>query len=212
MLKINEIFHSIQGESSRAGHPSVFVRTTGCPLRCHYCDTTYAYKKGSLFSIEDIIKKITSFKTKFVCITGGEPLVQKDIYPLMEKLCNLNFKLSLETSGAIVCDKVDKRVKKVIDVKTPDSSEGSSFKLDNLNYSNLNTEFKFVICSEKDFHWSEKFCYDHDLFNKTNVFYSPCFGKIKEKWLAEKILKAQSPARLQLQLHKYIWGADAIGV
>lgn len=212
MLKINEIFYSIQGESSYVGHPTVFVRTTGCNLRCTYCDTTYSYFEGELKALEQIIAKVESFGTPYVCITGGEPLLQKEVHTLMQNLSDKNFKVSLETSGSKSCKEVDSRVKIILDVKTPDSGAADSFDLNNLAFANEKTEFKFVICSEKDFEWSEQFCRQHDLFEKFVVLYSPSFGKIDAKWLAEKILEKKSSARLQLQLHKYIWLPETRGV
>ncbi len=212
MLKINEIFYSIQGESTYAGAPTVFVRTTGCNLRCTYCDTTYAYYEGKKISQEQIIDEIAKHGTEYVCLTGGEPLLQKEVYPLMKELCDRGFKVSLETSGSISCRDVDARVKKIIDVKTPDSGAPDSFCLENLEFADVNTEFKFVICSPQDFDWSEKFCKSHALVDKSVVLYSPSFGKIPENWLAKKILSESSKARLQLQLHKYIWSPHVRGV
>jgi 7-carboxy-7-deazaguanine synthase len=211
-LKLNEIFYSIQGESSRVGYPTVFVRTSGCHLRCTYCDTTYAYHEGEFMSIDAIVAKISEFPTRHVCVTGGEPLLQKAIHQLMTRLCDLNYEVSLETSGDKNCDLVDARVKKIIDVKTPDSGAANSFASENLLFADANTEFKFVICSEKDFEWSEEFAKKNRLFEKSNVLYSPSFKMVNERWLAEKILSSRSAARLQLQLHKYIWSADARGV
>lgn len=212
MIKINEIFYSIQGESSLSGIPTVFVRTSGCPLRCNYCDTTYAYHEGLWRDEESVVSEIKKLDARHVCITGGEPLTQKSIYSLMTKLCDLKFQVSLETSGAIICDHVDKRVRKVIDVKTPDSGENQSFKMKNLDFADKNTEFKFVICSEKDFLWAEDFCKKHLLHEKTNVLYSPSHDKTSPRWLAEKILSSHSKTRLQLQLHKYIWPHKERGV
>jgi 7-carboxy-7-deazaguanine synthase len=211
-MKINEIFHSIQGESSYAGFPTVFVRTTACNLRCTYCDTTYAYYDGQKMAREDVIQEIAKYGAKYVCITGGEPLLQPDVLPLMKELCDRGFKVSLETSGGIDCAGVDLRVKKIIDVKTPDSGAADSFVMANLQFADVNTEFKFVICSEKDFDWAENFAREHGLFEKTNVLYSPAFEKVEEKWLAKKILSEKSSARLQLQLHKYIWSPHTRGV
>ena len=212
MLKINEIFYSIQGESTWAGLPTVFVRTSGCHLRCTYCDTTYAYHEGDQTSLDTIIDVIKSHGTKYVCITGGEPLLQKEVYQLMKTLCDQDFKVSLETSGDLLCDQVDSRVKAVIDVKTPDSGEPDKFHMGNLNLDLADVEFKFVICSEKDFYWAEEFCKVNGLHSKHVVLYSPSFAKIDEKWLAKKILSEKSNARLQLQLHKYIWSSTDRGV
>lgn len=212
MIKINEIFYSIQGESSYVGYPTVFVRTSGCNLRCTYCDTTYAYYSGQLMSQEDVVNEVISHGAKHACITGGEPLLQKEVLPLMTALCDRALIVSLETSGSIDCAEVDSRVRKIIDVKTPDSGEGSSFNKANLMFADVNTEFKFVICSEQDFDWSENFAKEHALFERSNVLYSPAFRRIDEKWLAKKILSEKSSARLQLQLHKYIWSPHSRGV
>lgn len=212
MIKINEIFHSIQGETSYAGNPTVFVRTTGCNLRCSYCDTKYSYFEGDFKSQEDILIQVEKYGAPYVCLTGGEPLLQKEVLPLMEALCDRGYKVSLETSGSKSCEKVDPRVKIILDVKTPDSGASDSFNLENLRFINSQTEIKFVICSEKDLDWSENFCRQHDLFKNFVVLYSPSFGQVSERWLAEKILEKKSSARLQLQLHKYIWNADLRGV
>jgi 7-carboxy-7-deazaguanine synthase len=211
-LKINEIFYSIQGESSWVGYPTVFVRTSGCHLRCTYCDTTYAYHDGRFMSVEQVLAAVREHPTTYVCVTGGEPLLQAPVYELMKSLCDLDYQVSLETSGDKSCAKVDARVKKIIDVKTPDSGEPNAFSLDNLNFRDKSTEFKFVICSERDFTWAENFAREKALFEKSNVLYSPSFNSVSERWLAENILAAKSRARLQLQMHKYIWSPDARGV
>lgn len=212
MLKINEIFYSIQGESTNVGLPTVFVRTTGCNLRCTYCDTTYSYYEGQEQQLEQILSTIASFGTKYVCITGGEPLLQKEVFQLMKTLCDRGFVVSLETSGSKNIFEVDSRVKIILDVKTPDSGAADSFLMQNLSHATSTTEFKFVICSKKDFDWSENFCRQHDLFEKFIVLYSPSFGKIEPQWLAQNILTKNSHARLQLQLHKYIWLPETRGV
>ncbi len=212
MLKINEIFYSVQGETTYVGLPTVFVRLTACNLRCTYCDTKYSYYEGELQSLENIISEIESHGTKYVCITGGEPLLQKEVHELMRVLCDKGYHLSLETSGSKTIEHVDPRVKVILDVKTPDSGAADSFFMDNLKFSNPSTEFKFVICSEKDFIWSENFCRQHNLFEKFVVLYSPSYGEIAERWLAENILQKKSAARLQLQLHKYIWSSETRGV
>jgi len=211
-LKINEIFFSIQGESSWAGFPTVFVRTSGCHLRCTYCDTTYAYNEGTIFSVDDVMAEIAKFPAQFVCVTGGEPLLQPASLDLMTMLCDRGYKVSLETSGDKDCSRVDSRVKKIIDVKTPDSGEPQAFDPENLKFADSDTEFKFVICSEKDFDWAEQFSLGKRLFEKSNVLYSPSFKSVSERWLAERILSAQSRARLQLQMHKYIWPPNTRGV
>lgn len=212
MIKINEIFFSIQGESTYAGFPTVFVRTTGCNLRCTYCDTKYSYYEGSLMSEDEILSKVASHDTRYVCITGGEPLLQKEVLSLMTQMCDQNFLVSLETSGSKSIENVDNRVKIILDVKTPDSGAANSFLIENLNWLNPLVEFKFVICSENDFEWSENFCRQHDLFKKYTVLYSPSYAQVSESWLAEKILQKKSKARLQLQQHKYIWSPYKRGV
>jgi 7-carboxy-7-deazaguanine synthase len=212
MLKLNEIFFSIQGESSYVGWPTVFVRTSGCNLRCTYCDTTYAYYEGQKQNLDLILAEIRKHSARHVCITGGEPLLQPEIYPLMKQLCDENYIVSLETSGSILCDLVDPRVKKIIDVKTPDSGAADSFDFKNLACADVKDEFKFVICSEKDFEWSENFVTEHKLAEQHQVYYSPSFQGIDPSWLADKILARTSRVRLQLQLHKYIWSPDRRGV
>ncbi len=211
-IKINEIFFSIQGESSWAGYPTVFVRTSGCHLRCTYCDTTYAYHQGEAMTVEQILGEIAKHPTRYVCLTGGEPLLQNASLDLMTLLCDRGYKVSLETSGDKTCAQVDARVKKIIDIKTPDSGEPQAFCLDNLEFADADTEFKFVICSEKDFSWAEEFSSGKRLFEKSNVLYSPSFKSVNERWLAERILSTQSRARLQLQMHKYIWPPNTRGV
>lgn len=212
MLKINEIFFSIQGESTLAGLPTVFIRTSGCHLRCSYCDTKYAYAEGTQMTSAEIMEVVKKYPTKYICITGGEPLLQKESLDLMQRLCDDGYALSLETSGDLSCQRVDSRVRKIIDVKTPDSGEKNKFCLENLNLPDVNSEFKFVICSENDFIWAEDFIRKYRLNEKYTVLYSPSFEKIEPRWLAEKILQGKSSARLQLQQHKYIWSHEIRGV
>ena len=212
MIKINEIFFSIQGESTYVGLPTVFVRTTGCNLRCTYCDTKYSYYEGEFESQDALVQKILSYPTKYICITGGEPLLQKEILPLMTELADQGCIISLETSGSKSLVGVDARVKIILDVKTPDSGAADSFLLDNLEGLPDSTEFKFVICSERDFKWAEEFCSQYALNKKFTVLYSPSYKQVSERWLAENILQKNSTARLQLQLHKYIWSPETRGV
>ncbi len=211
-LKINEIFFSIQGESSWVGHPTVFVRTSGCHLRCTYCDTQYAYYEGHAMSVQHVLDEVAKYNSRFVCLTGGEPLLQAASFVLLKELCDLGYRVSLETSGDKDCTNVDPRVKKIIDIKTPDSGAPHAFNTKNVLLADAATEFKFVICSESDFTWSEQFAEKNELFKKSNVLYSPSFKITDERWLAEKILQSGSRARMQVQLHKYIWSADARGV
>lgn len=212
MIKINEIFYSIQGETTLAGLPTVFVRTTACNLRCTYCDTKYSYYDGANLSLEQILGSIAVHDTKYVCITGGEPLLQKPVHTLMTALCDLGYTVSLETSGSKSIQTVDPRVKIILDVKTPDSGAANSFMMQNLQWATATTEFKFVISSVQDFDWSEKFCRQHDLFKKHIVLYSPVFNAMKEQDLALLLLDKKSRARMQLQLHKYIWSSELRGV
>ena len=212
MIKINEIFFSIQGESTYVGLPTVFVRTTGCNLRCTYCDTKYSYFEGDLQSQEILLERILSYPTKYVCITGGEPLLQKEVLPLMTALADQGCLVSLETSGSKSIAGIDSRVKIILDVKTPDSGAPDSFLIENLENLQTSTEFKFVICSEKDFKWAEDFCSQYGLNKKFTVLYSPSYNQVSERWLAENILQKNSTARLQLQLHKYIWSPATRGV
>lgn len=211
-LKINEIFYSIQGESTYAGERTVFIRTTGCNLRCTYCDTKYSYYEGSMMTLEKILEVVRGYNAEYVCITGGEPLLQHNIHKLIHILCGENYRVSLETSGSKSIENVDSRVKVILDVKTPDSGAKDSFLMENIGFSRGNTEFKFVISSEKDLEWSENFCRQHDLLKKFTILYSPSHGQIAESWLAEKILQKKLKVRLQLQQHKYIWLPTTRGV
>ena len=216
MIKINEIFYSIQGESSYAGNPTVFIRTTGCNLRCTYCDTQYSYYEGKLVPIEQILLQIKEYDADYVCITGGEPLLQPEIHKLINILCDQGRKVSLETSGSKSIQQVDPRVKIILDVKTPDSGAANSFFNENIVFSSeLNrapTEFKFVISSENDLEWSENFCRQHDLLRNFTIFFSPAYGQVSEKWLAERILQKKLKVMLHLQQHKYIWLPTTRGV
>lgn len=212
VIKINEIFFSIQGESSTVGFPTVFVRTSGCHLRCTYCDTTYAYHEGKKMSVAEIIDQIGTYQARHVCVTGGEPLLQPEVRELVRELCDRGYFVSMETSGDISCVGLDSRLRKIIDIKTPDSGEFGRFDSENLKLENDNVEFKFVICSERDFEWAENFSRENNLFKNFNVLYSPSFGQTEPRWLAEEILRHKSSARLQLQLHKYIWSPQQRGV
>ncbi|MGH1468488.1 MAG: radical SAM protein [Bdellovibrionales bacterium] len=213
MIKINEIFYSIQGESSLTGLPTIFIRTSGCHLRCNYCDTTYAYHDGKRISDEEIFKKISEYPCKRVCLTGGEPLLQKSIISLMGKLIAEGYSCSIETSGDLDCAPVPPEVLKVIDIKTPDSGEPDAFCLKNLHFvGDKNTEFKFVICSEADFDWSIDFAAKHHMFQNSKILFSPCHEQISTEWLAKKILDSGQKIRLQIQLHKVIWPTTIKGI
>ncbi len=206
-LRITEIFYSIQGEASTSGLPTVFVRLTGCPLRCTYCDTEYAFHGGEKMRIAQIIEKIKAFNCPLVCITGGEPLAQPNVNTLMDILCEQGYQVSLETSGAIDVSKVNQSVIKVIDIKTPSSNESSKNKVENFLYLNEKDVCKFVIGNEDDFDWAKRFIEEH-LNSNSNIFFSPVTPGMDPKVLAELILRDGLNVRLQLQLHKYLWGDE----
>ncbi|TQV75108.1 7-carboxy-7-deazaguanine synthase QueE [Aliikangiella marina] len=210
-LRITEIFYSLQGESSTIGKPTLFVRLTGCPLRCVWCDTEYAFTGGAYREIADLIKEIESFNPQNICITGGEPLAQKEpCEELMRILCDKGYSVSIETSGAIDVSGVDKRVTKVMDLKAPDSGELAKNRYENLAFLNKTDEVKFVIMSRKDYDWAKMQMDQYQLADKTNVIFSPCFGEINERELAEWIIADNLPVRFQLQMHKLLWD-DAAG-
>lgn len=211
-IKINEIFCSIQGESNLAGWPTVFVRTTGCNIRCNYCDTKYSYYEGQKLAVPEIIDRVDSYHVKHVCVTGGEPLAQTNTKLLLKELCDKGYVTSLETNGFFDTSEVDERVVKVIDIKTPGSGEGQSFNFDNLHTLSQKDQLKFVICSEDDFQWAQALVMKQELFKKCTVFFSPAFESMSNKLLAERILQNSLPVRLQLQLHKYIWNPRERGV
>ena len=206
-LRITEIFYSIQGEASTTGLPTVFVRLTGCPLRCTYCDTEYAFHGGEKMQIVQIIEKIKAFNCLLVCITGGEPLAQPNVNTLMDMLCEQGYQVSLETSGAIDVSKVNPSVTKVIDIKTPSSNESLKNKVENFLYLNDKDVCKFVIGNEDDFDWAKHFIEEH-LSNKSNIYFSPVTPGMDPKVIAELILRDGLNVRLQLQLHKYLWGNE----
>lgn len=210
-LKITEIFHSLQGEALNVGLPTVFVRLTGCPLRCAYCDTAYAFTGGDWMDIEAIINEVKQYGTPHVTVTGGEPLAQKNCLVLLKQLCDLDYDVSLETSGALSVDKVDDRVIKVIDVKTPASLEEGKNKIENFAFLNAKDQVKFVICDEDDYRWSKQFLGDHQLGDKCEVLFSPVHGQLEAATLATWVLRDKLSVRFQIQLHKYLWG-DKQGV
>jgi 7-carboxy-7-deazaguanine synthase len=205
-LIINEIFYSIQGESSRIGLPTIFIRLTGCPLRCQYCDSEYAFYDGGKMRMSSILNKIKKYPTKYVTVTGGEPLAQKSCLKLLAKLCNFGYDVSLETSGAINVSNVDKRVKKIIDIKTPGSAEENKNKFENLKHLTTKDEIKFVICDQSDYVWAKKNIIEKNMANICEIIFSPAHESIKPKNLANWILKDQLNVRMQIQLHKYLWG------
>ena len=207
-LRITEIFHSIQGETSRVGLPTVFIRLTGCPLRCVYCDTAYAFQGGVWWTIDDVLSEIKKYQTPYVTVTGGEPLAQKASIELLKKLCDANYQISLETSGALSVAEVDDRVKKIIDVKTPDSKEAHRHLFENFKYLSPQDEIKFVICSREDYVWAKDIILSHDLKSKASLLFSPSYKQLSPRDLAEWILVDHLPVRIQIQLHKFLWGEE----
>ena len=213
VLKINEIFYSIQGESTKAGLPCVFVRLTYCNIRCVYCDTEYAFYEGVDRTIEEIISEVESFGCKLVEITGGEPLVQENVHILMKKLCDLGHEVLIETGGSLPIDNIDKRVKIIMDLKTPYSKMEKKNRYENIQYLKPTDEIKFVIGSREDYDWVKELLKKYDLLNKVEqVLFSPVFDKVENIELAEWILQDKLNVRFQLQMHKYIWHPETRGV
>jgi 7-carboxy-7-deazaguanine synthase len=207
-MKINEIFFSIQGESSFAGLPCVFIRSATCNLRCTYCDTKYAYFEGTELSIENIFEQIEKYPSKLIELTGGEPLLQKEINTLALQLIKKNYTVLCETSGSLDIDILDNRVHRIVDIKTPDSGEQEKNLWSNMGKLTAKDEIKFVICSMNDYEWAKKIIETYSLLDKVTVLFSPEFEKMKASDLAEAILKDGLKVRFQLQLHKFIWSPD----
>jgi len=208
-LKITEIFFSIQGESNTIGLPTVFVRLTGCPMRCHYCDTAYAFHGGEKRELDDIVAEVQQYKTKYVTITGGEPLAQPQCHQLMTALCDLGYQVSLETGGAMDISKVDKRVYIVLDIKTPASGEMKNNTMSNLEHIKSTDALKFVICDEADYQWSKQLVAEQQLNEKCEVFFSPSAEQLSASDLADWIVRDQISVRMQVQLHKVLWNDEA---
>ena len=205
-LRITEIFLSIQGESRTVGLPTVFVRLTGCPLRCQYCDTAYAFTGGEWKSLPAVLDEVARYKTKHVTVTGGEPLAQKRCLDLLSKLCDAGYEVSLETSGALSVADVDKRVVKVMDIKTPGSGEVDRNIYENINYLSADDQVKFVICDHNDYEWAKGIIEKYKLLEKCEILMSPSYTQVKGDQLAEWILNDKLAVRFQLQLHKLLWG------
>lgn len=205
-LKIYEIFHSLQGESSRIGLPTVFIRLTGCPMRCTYCDTAYAFSGGSNMEVSSILSQVETFGTKYVTVTGGEPLAQKECHVLLSLLCDAGFNVSLETGGAMDIANVDKRVSVIFDIKTPGSNEEKNMLWSNLAYLKPNDEIKFVLCGRDDYDWAKKKIIELHLADRCPILLSPSFNDLNPSELAEWVLADQLPVRMQLQMHKILWG------
>jgi 7-carboxy-7-deazaguanine synthase len=205
-VKLTEIFLSIQGESDSVGWPTVFVRLTGCPLRCHYCDTAYAFHGGEWFALDAVLERVASYSTRHVCVTGGEPLAQKSCTQLLTALCDAGYAVSLETSGAIDISKVDPRVIRVVDVKTPASGEVARNRLQDLPLLRKEEQIKFVICNREDFEWARDLVRERSLHALCTVLFSPSYQQVPPHELAQWVLDERLPVRLQVQLHKYLWG------
>ena len=207
-LKLTEIFHSLQGEADTVGIPTVFVRLTGCPLRCQYCDTAYAFHGGQWWTIAAVLAQVAEYSTRYVCVTGGEPLAQKACLPLLSALCDAGYRVSLETSGAMALEAVDERVVRVVDVKTPGSGEAQRNRFEQLQLLRPEEQIKFVLCDRADYEWSREVLATHGLAQRCCVLFSPSHGQLPATELAEWILADRLPVRLQIQLHKYLWGNE----
>ena len=208
MLRISEIFHSIQGESTRVGLPTVFVRLSGCPLRCNWCDTGYAFSGGDPFQVGEVLERVTHFGCRHVCVTGGEPMAQKDCPELLRALCDAGYDVSLETSGALDLVGVDDRVSKIMDIKTPGSGESEKNRWENLDLLGPHDEIKLVLSSRDDYEWAKRVLTDRQLAAICPVLFAPVQGRLEPAQLAEWILQDRLPVRFQLQLHKVLWGAE----
>jgi 7-carboxy-7-deazaguanine synthase len=205
-LKITEIFYSLQGEADTVGFPTVFVRLTGCPLRCQFCDTTYAFQGGEWHTLDEVLEKVGGFAPRYVCVTGGEPLAQKNCLPLLTQLCDAGYRVSIETSGAMPLAGVDARVNRIVDVKTPGSGEESRNRYEDLALLRPEEQIKFVICDRADYEWSRGKVASLDLPARCQVLFSPSAEQLPARDLADWILADRLPVRFQMQLHKVLWG------
>ena len=205
-IKIFEIFHSLQGETSRFGLPTVFVRLTGCPMRCTYCDTEYAFSGGGNMEIADILAKVAEFGTKFVTVTGGEPLAQRECLLLLRALCDKGYSVSLETGGAMDIASVDARVSVILDIKTPGSNEEKNMLWTNIDHVKASDEIKFVLCNRADYDWAKAKIIQLKLTEKCPILFSPSFHELKAEELAGWVLADKLNVRMQIQLHKILWG------
>jgi 7-carboxy-7-deazaguanine synthase len=204
-LRITEIFFSLQGESTLVGYPTVFVRLTGCPLRCGYCDTAYAFQGGEWLSLDAIMEQVSGYQTRYVTVTGGEPLAQKNCLPLLQRLCDAGYRVSLETSGALDISATDARVIRIVDLKTPGSGEVERNLYENMGHLQAHDQVKFVICSRADYEWAKQKVEEYGLDGRCELLFSPSHGQQNATELADWILQDQLPVRMQLQLHKYLW-------
>ncbi len=205
-LRITEIFYSLQGEARTVGWPTVFVRLTGCPLRCRYCDTTYAFHGGERLSVEGVLEKVSDYSPRFVTVTGGEPLAQPAVLPLLRGLCDRGYEVSLETSGALATHDVDPRVAVVLDLKTPGSGESARNAYANIERLRAIDQVKFVITNADDYEWSRGIVEKYDLAGRCDVLFSPVHDGLAPRDLADWILRDRLPVRFQIQLHKVLWG------
>lgn len=206
MLKIHEIFHSLQGESTRVGLPTVFVRLTGCPLRCGYCDTAYAFQGGENMTLQQILERVSSYGAHYVTVTGGEPLAQKQCIPLLKMLCEAGYDVSLETGGSLDTSHVDPRVSVILDIKTPGSGEVQKNLWANLQHLKSSDEVKFVLCDREDYEWAKQVLADQGIASKCTVLFSPVYSQLNPTDLADWVLQDRLPVRMQVQLHKILWG------
>lgn len=205
-LRITEIFRSLQGEADTVGLPTTFVRLTGCPLRCRYCDTAYAFTGGEPMSLAQILERVRELGVHHVCVTGGEPLAQRGVFALMTALCDAGHRVSIETSGALPIDAIDPRVVRVVDLKTPGSGEVERNRYDQLAHLRAADQVKFVICDRADYDWSRAQVEQHALAQRCGVLFSPSHEQLPARELADWIVADRLPVRLQVQLHKYLWG------
>jgi 7-carboxy-7-deazaguanine synthase len=206
MLRVTEIFYSLQGETRTVGLPTAFIRLTGCPLRCSYCDTTYAFQGGKIMSLEQILSNVKAFSPRYVTVTGGEPLAQPTCFKLLKELCDCGYQVSLETGGALDIAPVDSRVIKVLDLKTPGSREVARNNYDNVSLLKQKDQVKFVICDSIDYDWAKGILQQFDLAKRCDVLFSPAHGQQSYQTLADWIIRDNLPVRFQIQLHKLIWG------
>ncbi len=211
-LRVNEIFYSIQGESTYTGRPCVFVRLTECNLRCRWCDTVYAFYEGDTLTVEQVLEQVRAYKCPLVEVTGGEPLLQGDVYPLIDQLLTEGYEVLIETGGSLDVSHLDPRVVKIIDLKAPGSGMDHFNNLENLQYLDRKDQVKFVVADRRDYEWAKRMMAEHALAERAQVLFSPVFGELHPRELAEWILADRLPARLQIQLHKYLWDPDQRGV
>lgn len=205
-LRLTEVFLSLQGETSRAGLPTVFVRLTGCPLRCRWCDTTYSFQGGETVTLTALLAQVAAFGVKTVCVTGGEPLAQKNCLPLLRALCDAGYSVSLETSGALDVSQVDSRVSRIVDIKAPESGEEARNHWENIAYLTAHDEIKFVLANRADYDWAREVIQAQRLDKVSPILFSPVQGELPPAQLADWVLADRLPVRMQMQLHKVLWG------